>query len=70
MGRDELARETDLLEGVTREHLFCLLASNAFLLRSMALVVCLVGGTFFSLMPPRGALEHTVVLKLVPPLIA
>jgi len=36
----------------------------------MALVVGLVGGAFFSLAPPRGALEHVVVFKLVPPLRA
>lgn len=70
MGRDELARETDLPKGATKECLLCPLASGAFLLRLMAPVVGPIGVAFFSLPPPRGALEHAVDFKLVPPLIA
>jgi hypothetical protein len=66
---DELARETELLEGVTKDCFFGLLTSSAFLLSSMAPMVGLVDGAFFSLAPPRGTLEHVTDLKLVPPLV-
>ena len=42
---DELARETELPKGVTRDRFFGSLALDAFLL---SLVVGLVEGTFFS----------------------
>ena len=68
--RDELAREIELPEGVTRERLLGPLTLRAFCLRLMAPVVCLVGATFFSLVLLRGALECVVVLRLEPPLMA
>ena len=67
---DELARETVLPEGVTKERFFDRLTSGAFRLRLMAPVVGRVGAVFFSLVLPRGALERAVDFKLVPPLIA
>jgi hypothetical protein len=67
VGKDELARETELPEGVTMERFFDLLSLGAFLLSLMAPVVALIGGTFFTLVPPRGTLVHAIDLKLVPP---
>ena len=57
-------------EVITTEHLLGPLTLGAFRLRPMAPIVGLVGAAFFSLVPPRGALDHTVDLKLVPPLVA
>ena len=69
-GMDELAQETEFPEGITREHLLGLLTSGTFLLGPMAPVVGRVCAAFFSLVPPRGALERAVVLRLEPPLMA
>ena len=55
---------------IIKDHLLCLLTSGAFLFRTMAPVVGLVGGTFFSLVPPRGAFVRVVDFKIVPPLVA
>lgn len=67
---EELAHETELPKGVTKDHFLGSLASGAILLSLMVLVVGLVEGAFFSLAPPRGALECAVDFKLVTPLMA
>ena len=67
---DELACETKLPVGITTKCLLGLLTSGAFCLRPMVPVVGCVGAVFFYSVPPWGALECAMVLRLDPLLIA